>query len=51
VGRQRAEARLAELQLQNNQWADRSAQAQAELESIAEQMAESGGGETGMAEL
>ena len=38
-GRQRAEARLAELQLQNNQWADRSAQAQAELETIAEQMA------------
>ena len=38
-GRQRAEARLAELSQQNSQWTDRQAQAEAELETIAEQMA------------
>ena len=34
-GRQRAQARLAELQAQNAQWAARQAEAQAELEDIA----------------
>ncbi|HSI60881.1 MAG TPA: chromosome segregation protein SMC [Ideonella sp.] len=38
-GRQRAEARLADLQTQNTQWTDRRAQAEAELETIAEQIA------------
>jgi chromosome segregation protein len=37
-GRQRAEARLAELQAQNQQWQARSADAEAELEQLAEQM-------------
>ncbi|MBP6225631.1 MAG: chromosome segregation protein SMC [Rhizobacter sp.] len=37
-GRQRAEQRLAELSLQTAQWADRRAQAEAELEQLAEQM-------------
>ncbi|MEY8878949.1 MAG: chromosome segregation protein SMC, partial [Leptothrix sp. (in: b-proteobacteria)] len=37
-GRQRAEARLAELQAQNQQWQERSAAAEAELEQLAEQM-------------
>jgi chromosome segregation protein len=38
-GRQRAEARLAELQTQSDQWAERQAEAEAELETIAEQIA------------
>jgi chromosome segregation protein len=38
-GRQRAEARLADLQAQNDQWAARRADADAELETIAEQIA------------
>ncbi len=38
-GRQRAEARLADLQAQNAQWASRESDAQAELETIAEQIA------------
>lgn len=38
-GRQRAEARLGELQQQNQQWTDRRAQAEEELENLAEQMA------------
>ncbi|RQO58718.1 chromosome segregation protein SMC [Paucibacter sp. KBW04] len=38
-GRQRVEARLIELQLQTNQWLERSQQAQEELETIAEQIA------------
>ncbi|MFO1337895.1 MAG: chromosome segregation protein SMC [Burkholderiaceae bacterium] len=38
-GRQRAEARLADLQAQNAQWAAREADAKAELETIAEQIA------------
>jgi chromosome segregation protein len=38
-GRQRAEARLADLQAQNAQWASREADAKAELETIAEQIA------------
>ncbi|MBT9597150.1 MAG: chromosome segregation protein SMC [Vitreoscilla sp.] len=38
-GRQRAEARLADLQTQNSQWAQRQADAEAELETIAEQIA------------
>ncbi len=38
-GRQRAEARLADLQAQNAQWLDRQAQAAAELEQNAEQIA------------
>ncbi|HEX2012417.1 MAG TPA: chromosome segregation protein SMC [Roseateles sp.] len=38
-GRQRVEARLIELQVQNQQWQERSEQAQAELETIAEQIA------------
>jgi chromosome segregation protein len=37
-GRQRAEARLAELQAQNAQWAERQQQAAAELEDIAAQI-------------
>jgi chromosome segregation protein len=41
-GRQRAEARLAELQSQNAQWEDRKAQAEAELERNAEQIAGAG---------
>ncbi len=38
-GRARAEARLADLKLQNSQWAERQDNAKAELESLAEQMA------------
>jgi chromosome segregation protein len=38
-GRQRAEARLAELQAQNDQWQERREQAAEELEHIAEQIA------------
>ena len=38
-GRSRVEARLAELQAQNQQWAERSEQAQLEQETIAEQIA------------
>lgn len=38
-GRQRVETRLAELQAQNQQWQERSEQAQGELETIAEQIA------------
>ncbi|MEK8031184.1 chromosome segregation protein SMC [Ideonella sp. DXS29W] len=38
-GRQRAEARLADLQAQNAQWAARKSDAEAELETIAEQIA------------
>ncbi|MEI7465341.1 MAG: chromosome segregation protein SMC [Burkholderiales bacterium] len=38
-GRQRAEQRLADLVLQTTQWADRRAQAEAELEQLAEQVA------------
>ncbi|HJV70602.1 chromosome segregation protein SMC, partial [Ideonella sp.] len=38
-GRQRAEARLADLQAQNAQWAARQGDAEAELETIAEQIA------------
>ncbi|WP_374564601.1 chromosome segregation protein SMC [Ideonella sp.] len=38
-GRQRAEARLADLQAQNAQWAARESDAKAELETIAEQIA------------
>ena len=38
-GRQRVEARLIELQAQNQQWQERSLQAQDELETIAEQIA------------
>ncbi|MDC8786197.1 chromosome segregation protein SMC [Roseateles koreensis] len=38
-GRQRVESRLLELQAQNNQWLERSQQAQDELETIAEQIA------------
>lgn len=38
-GRQRAEQRLAELSLQTAQWADRQAQAEAELEHVGEQIA------------
>ena len=38
-GRQRAELRLTELVLQTAQWADRRAQAEAELEQLAEQVA------------
>jgi chromosome segregation protein len=38
-GRQRAEARLADLKTQNAQWTDRQAQAEAELERNAEQIA------------
>jgi len=38
-GRQRVEQRLAELKLQSEQWADRSQQAQDELEQIAGQIA------------
>ena len=38
-GRQRAEQRLAELALQTAQWADRRAQAEAELEQLGEQVA------------
>lgn len=38
-GRQRAEARLAELEAQNDQWAERREQATAELETIAGQIA------------
>ncbi|MBV8502831.1 MAG: chromosome segregation protein SMC [Paucibacter sp.] len=38
-GRNRALARLAELQAQNNQWEERSGQAAAEQETIAEQIA------------
>lgn len=38
-GRQRVEARLIELQAQNQQWQERSEQAQGELETIAEQIA------------
>ena len=38
-GRNRALARLAELQLQSTQWEERSAQGQAEQETIAEQIA------------
>ena len=38
-GRQRAEARLAELQAQSDQWAERQGEAEAELETIAEQIA------------
>ncbi|MEK8045849.1 chromosome segregation protein SMC [Ideonella margarita] len=38
-GRQRAEARLAELKTQSEQWAERQFGAEAELETIAEQMA------------
>ncbi len=37
-GRQRAQARLADLQAQNTQWADRQEQARAELEDAAEQI-------------
>ncbi len=38
-GRQRAEARLAELKTQSEQWAERQFGAEAELETIAEQIA------------
>src|SRR5262249_38370165 len=38
-GRQRAEARLADLQAQNAQWASRESDAKVELETIAEQIA------------
>ncbi len=38
-GRQRVQQRLAELQAQTAQWEDRRAQAEAELETIAEQIA------------
>ena len=38
-GRQRAQQRLADLQAQNTQWAERRAAAEAELEDIAEQIA------------
>ncbi|MBL0086095.1 MAG: chromosome segregation protein SMC [Ideonella sp.] len=38
-GRQRVEQRLADLKLQNTQWADRREQAEGELASIAEQIA------------
>jgi len=38
-GRQRAEARLADLQAQNAQWASRKDDAEVELETIAEQIA------------
>lgn len=38
-GRQRVEARLVELRAQNEQWLERSGQAEAELETIAEQIA------------
>lgn len=38
-GRQRAQARLADLQTQNTQWSDRREQALAELETLAEQQA------------
>ena len=38
-GRQRAEARLADLKAQDEQWATRRADAEAELETIAEQIA------------
>ncbi|HEX5682868.1 MAG TPA: chromosome segregation protein SMC [Ideonella sp.] len=38
-GRQRAEARLADLQAQNAQWASRKEDAEVELETIAEQIA------------
>jgi chromosome segregation protein len=38
-GRQRVEQRLAELQLQSAQWADRQTQAQDEIETIAAQVA------------
>jgi chromosome segregation protein len=38
-GRQRAEARLADLKAQNEQWDTRRADAEAELETIAEQIA------------
>ncbi|MBI5334788.1 MAG: chromosome segregation protein SMC [Burkholderiales bacterium] len=38
-GRQRLEQRLVELKAQNDQWAERRDQAQAELETIAEQIA------------
>jgi chromosome segregation protein len=41
-GRQRAEARLADLKAQNAQWLDRQAQAGIELESNAEQIAAAG---------
>ena len=41
-GRQRAEARLADLKTQNAQWIDRQAQAEAELEQNAEQIAGAG---------
>ncbi len=41
-GRQRAEARLAELQVQNAQWIDRQEQAKLELESNAEAIAGAG---------
>jgi chromosome segregation protein len=37
-GKKRAEARLAELHAQNAQWAERQAEAEAELERIAEQI-------------
>ena len=38
-GRHRAQARMAELQAQNQQWAERQASAQAEMEDLSEQMA------------
>ncbi|WP_088278736.1 chromosome segregation protein SMC [Ideonella sp. A 288] len=38
-GRQRVEQRLADLRTQNDQWQDRRGQAEAELETIAEQIA------------
>jgi len=38
-GRQRVEARLVELKVQNEQWQERSLAAQAEMETIAEQIA------------
>ena len=38
-GRQRTEQRLAELKGQNDQWADRCVEAEAELETLAERMA------------
>ena len=38
-GRHRAQARMAELQAQNQQWAERQASAQAEMEVLSEQMA------------
>lgn len=41
-GRQRAEARLAELQVQNAQWVDRQEQAKLELEQTAETIAGAG---------